>query len=306
MKRALLILACLMSASGIARGHGLPIIINAGSGQLAVSGGLTLTEGFARLSFDHSEDSYAEIGFGNTQAWTTPGFEPHGAAVGLPIDLQVLSRPDFSAAPLIQRWLWFWNPTTAEIELADHDPFLAINPQDLSTPMSFTQFAGPGGDETIEVPVNAGLGHHPLEFALDDLPAAAPGVYGFFARLKSPGLEPSEPILIALNYNQSVEDFIEGTKQINRAAGIRGDYDYDLVVDGDDFLSWQRTLGAVGPLPADGSLNRVVDAADLALWKTRFGDRLILDDAVVAVPEPSGLILLALAGARLVGRARLR
>ncbi len=53
-----------------------------------------------------------------------------------------------------------------------------------------------------------------------------------------------------------------------------GDYTLDGDVDGDDFLVWQRQLGAV-VLPfgsgADGDVSGRVDAADLAVWRGRFG-----------------------------------
>ncbi len=52
-----------------------------------------------------------------------------------------------------------------------------------------------------------------------------------------------------------------------------GDYDSNQVVNGNDFLLWQRTFGAKTPalLGADGSNNQQVDAADLAVWSANFG-----------------------------------
>jgi hypothetical protein len=292
------------ASAGVAHGHGNAIVINSTGAAITVRGGLSLTEGFASRSYDHSEDSYADIGFGNTLAWTTPGFEPQGDAIGLPISLEVLSRPDFTATPLAQRWLWYWDAGADEVVAAANDPFLAINPVDASTPLVFTQTVGPAGGDVIEVPVNGGFGHHPIEFALDDTGPAAFGVYGFFARITSPGLAPSEPILIALNYGMSVGQFIDGTEQINRAAGIRGDYNNDLAVDGADFLLWQRQVGGVGKLPADGSLNQVVDGPDLALWQERFGDQLELEAATLPVPEPGSVLLVVAAWAGMFARRR--
>jgi hypothetical protein len=53
-----------------------------------------------------------------------------------------------------------------------------------------------------------------------------------------------------------------------------GDYDGDADVDGNDFLTWQRQLGA-SSIPAgsgaDGNANGVVDGGDLPLWGTHFG-----------------------------------
>ncbi len=56
-----------------------------------------------------------------------------------------------------------------------------------------------------------------------------------------------------------------------------GDYNADLQVDGDDVLVWQRTLGPASKpagLGADGNNNGVIDAADLGVWRGRFGQSL--------------------------------
>ena len=84
------------------------------------------------------------------------------------------------------------------------------------------------------------------------------------------------------------------------------DYDDDTDVDGNDFLLWQRQLGATVPngTGADGSGNGLVDAADLALWRTQFGTT-PATSAVAAVPEPATMWLLAFAtGGLLLGAKR--
>lgn len=83
---------------------------------------------------------------------------------------------------------------------------------------------------------------------------------------------------------------------------IAGDYDYDLDVDGADFLLWQRDYGSIINLAADGNGNQVVDDADLEVWKTAFGPG--AESIIAAVPEPSSLALLATAALGLCVRKR--
>jgi hypothetical protein len=72
---------------------------------------------------------------------------------------------------------------------------------------------------------------------------------------------------------------------------LTGDYNADNVVDGADFLTWQRTLGSVAipsGVGADGGNNGRVDGADLGLWKSNFGASASLTAGVVAI-ESSAL-----------------
>jgi hypothetical protein len=66
------------------------------------------------------------------------------------------------------------------------------------------------------------------------------------------------------------------------------DFDRDGDVDGQDFLTWQRNLGATSAIQSEGDadFNGTVDANDLTVWRNAYGSAL-----VVAVPEPTGLLL---------------
>lgn len=62
------------------------------------------------------------------------------------------------------------------------------------------------------------------------------------------------------------------------------DFNSDGVVDGSDFLAWQRGFGGSGGLNVgDANSDGVVDLADLEVWKSQFGP----PSPLTAVPEPS-------------------
>jgi hypothetical protein len=66
------------------------------------------------------------------------------------------------------------------------------------------------------------------------------------------------------------------------------DFDRDGDIDGQDFLTWQRNLGATSAIQSEGDadFNGTVDANDLTVWRDAYDSPL-----VVAVPEPTGLLL---------------
>lgn len=69
--------------------------------------------------------------------------------------------------------------------------------------------------------------------------------------------------------------------------GLPGDFNNDSIVDGRDFLAWQR---GQSPTP--------LSASDLADWRANYGMGGLT--AAVAVPEPTSVMLLAISGVALV------
>jgi hypothetical protein len=66
-----------------------------------------------------------------------------------------------------------------------------------------------------------------------------------------------------------------GAYEVQPIAPPSADFDRDGIVDGRDFLAWQRGFGIEAPSAVksngDADNDRDVDAVDLAVWKTQFG-----------------------------------
>ncbi|HMO83805.1 MAG TPA: hypothetical protein PKC18_02685 [Lacipirellulaceae bacterium] len=100
---------------------------------------------------------------------------------------------------------------------------------------------------------------------------------------------------VNLNSFEIVE--IDNMSISNAVMHVRGDYNFDDVVDGADFIVWQQNLGLAGA--ADGNGNGVVDAGDLTIWRGNYG----LSTTSVSVsshstgavlPEPTSTLLVIL------------
>lgn len=288
-----------------AAGHGFPIQVGAAAGRVTVANGLALSGGYATAAFDRSGGS-GEDGFELGLFTTLPGFERTTLPATMPLTLEVLGRPDHSAAARPTRWLWHASGTPAAVDGLSAGASMSLVEVFGSETIQFTPL-GPQADTTIAVTAAAGE-HHLLLYQLNES-APEPGVYAFFARLTAPELLPSEPFLIGFAFGVGEAQFAAGLTAINAAAGLAGDYDVDGDVDGADFVRWQRSLGttAAGPnyAPADGSLDGVVGAEDLAVWRSQHG-RKIADPPPAspagAAPEPSTLAMVALAGLGLAPR----
>jgi hypothetical protein len=92
--------------------------------------------------------------------------------------------------------------------------------------------------------------------------------------------------------------------------GDKADFDGDGDIDGADFLTWQRNLGAIDTATlATGDANGDMDvtAADLAVWRMQFGPvGPPVAGAIASVPEPAMLTLFGLAALGAVGVGRRR
>ena len=75
------------------------------------------------------------------------------------------------------------------------------------------------------------------------------------------------------------------------APSLPADFDNDGDVDGDDLTEWQSAYGATAAGDADGDND--TDGADFLIWQQTYAPPAV---AVSAVPEPSSLALLSVAG----------
>lgn len=102
---------------------------------------------------------------------------------------------------------------------------------------------------------------------------------------------------------------ISGLQLFDNATASNADFDGNGIVDGNDFLKWQRGFGMSGQTNnqnGDANGDGSVTADDLAIWKTKFGGP-GATAATGAVPEPASVAMLGLgllAGGTLVRGSR--
>lgn len=113
------------------------------------------------------------------------------------------------------------------------------------------------------------------------------------------------PLTIRL-YSEGTQTAFDDLKLDGPASPVvAGDYDGNQVVDGADFLWWQRVSGLsvdINGTGADGNGDGLVDGLDLMTWQNRFGASAAT--IVATVPEPTTLAIIVIAGLPLIRRLR--
>jgi hypothetical protein len=99
---------------------------------------------------------------------------------------------------------------------------------------------------------------------------------------------------------RGVMDFQDVAFEIGPFLTQTADFDADGDADGQDFLSWQRTVGSTFDRSADGNFDGRVDGADLAVWRQSFAR----PGAAQAIPEPSSLVIALLSACMLAAGDR--
>mgnify|MGYP001480222577 CR=1 FL=1 len=90
---------------------------------------------------------------------------------------------------------------------------------------------------------------------------------------------------------------------LNSSAVENADFNGDGIVDGADFVIWQRGLGVGSSLETgDANADAAVDGQDLAIWSAQFGPVSSASTFAAGVPEPAGMVLLACAAAGMLPR----
>lgn len=242
--------------------------------ELAVEGDRLVTEnhgGDDRIFVNEFDD------LGGVLFTDDPGFEADTGA--LPADAEISFH--------VVQHLWYWDgdqphaPASASLSISGAT----------SHRVDVTGASGAQAGFHIATASSSGTIHAHLEYTLAPFDVST-GVYGVILEVTSPGLQSSEPFLIAFNHGLDELDRIDaGVDAIAESAGIlaapgvEGDTDGDGDVDLDDLNRVRNYFGASGQhvdgdtFPFDG----VVNLDDLNRVRNQFG----ATAGAATVPEPA-------------------
>lgn len=135
----------------------------------------------------------------------------------------------------------------------------------------------------------------------------APGVYLAAMRLRLDGFVSTKPFFVALatsdTSSSSVnDDALPWIESNIDDLILRGDYNFDGMVDAADYELWRAQYGATSPQPvdigdADGNGDGIVNLADYTVWRDHLMTTTATPANVIPTPEPNSVaVALALLG----------
>ncbi len=158
--------------------------------------------------------------------------------------------------------------------------------------------------------------HHPLFQLSPTGPDPVPvGVYMVSLQVRMAGLQTSDPFFMVLrsasideDAETAAADWIEANLDMLLGdAGVPGDYDGNGLVEPADLVIWQQEFGsspAAAGDGADGNADGAVNGADYAFWRNIIATQAAAAATAPAVPEPTTILLMALALPAVVRRNR--
>jgi hypothetical protein len=287
-----------LAMSTAADGHGVPIVVNVSENTLIVSNGAPDPTGFASMTFASQNDLTPGNSpvLGQFVGGDLPGVDIYGMLPNTGLYLEVVPRPVASEEATERRWLWYWSELSGGIVDVPLDKSLHIVRLETLAEVSVLQSGVNPASGRLQVanPHADEIGAHGDYFFyfLSDVPPAATGAYGFFARFTSDTYSPSDPFLVVLNYGLTDTQAALAATAINRIAFLAGDYNHDDIVDMADFEVWKASYGDVVArfASADGNGNGLIEAADYTVWRNHAGATLAASVARShnqSVPEPN-------------------